>query len=123
MCVAGARWVQNNLLEENPDADLRVYAVWFNMYPGDHRSQWPRELLDDPRVIHFWDEGKLLGRFYARQLGVEGILWDAYVLYDGKATWADTPSAHVGWGRTVIGARRKLEREIRPLLRQGAEVK
>jgi hypothetical protein len=118
--VAGARWVQNKLLEENPDADLRVYAVWFNMYPGDHRSQWPRGLLDDSRVVHFWDEGKLLGRFYAGHLNLEGILWDAYVLYDKKATWADTPSAPAatGWGRTVIGARRKLEGEISPLLRK-----
>jgi len=53
--------VQQDLLERNSDPALRVYAVWFNMYPGDARGKWPAELLTDHRVVHYWDERRLLG--------------------------------------------------------------
>jgi hypothetical protein len=38
------------LLSVNPKAPLRVYAVWFNMYPGDARERWRADRLTDPRV-------------------------------------------------------------------------
>ncbi len=120
--------MQKNLLAANPQAELRVYAVWFNMYPGDDRSRWPPRLLDDPRVLHFWDEGKQMGKFYRKHLGLgesyrPEALWDAYILYDGAATWEAAPSPHVGWGRTLIGAHAQLREEIQPLLQPAVEAK
>ena len=41
---------RENVLETNRDAPLRVYAVWFNMYPGDEREHWRTDLLIDARV-------------------------------------------------------------------------
>ena len=45
--MAGARWAQEELLAKNPKADVRVFVIWFRMYPGDAESKWPRELLTD----------------------------------------------------------------------------
>ena len=56
--MAGARWAQDELLAKNPGADVRVFVIWFRMYPGDAQSKWPRELLTDRRVEHRWDEPK-----------------------------------------------------------------
>ena len=56
--------MQTELLAKYPKADLRVYAIWFNMFPGDARSKWPPSLLTDHRVIHRWDEGKIVGMWY-----------------------------------------------------------
>lgn len=115
--------MQKNLLEVHPKADLRVYAVWFNMYPGDARSEWPKGLLSDSRVIQFWDEGKSLGRFYERHLQQTGIVWDTYVLYDPQATWEEKPSPPAGWGRPVIVTRHKLEQELQPYLQPRSEAR
>src|SRR5262249_44506425 len=63
--VGGPPWVQNELLAKYPKANVRAYAVWFNMFPGDARSKWPSNLLTDARVIHRWDEPKAVGLWYA----------------------------------------------------------
>src|SRR2546423_1586059 len=34
-CVGGADWVQTEVLEQYPALKMRVYAVWYEMYPGD----------------------------------------------------------------------------------------
>ena len=50
------------------DPQLRVYAIWFNMYPGDSRQRWPDTLLTDARVRHYWDEGRGIGQLYLKLL-------------------------------------------------------
>ncbi len=79
------------LLQKYPAANLRVYAVWFNMMPNDSRAKWPPTLLTDARVIHRWDEPKALGTWYAPRTaamrpqltpdsrwGNGDVLWDAF---------------------------------------------
>jgi hypothetical protein len=98
--VAGARWAQDEMLAKNPGADVRVFVIWFRMYPGDAQSKWPRELLTDRRVEHRWDEPKAAGRWFLGNLqslhpsrGGDGVfpqrvdaLWDSYLLFDRNAT-------------------------------------
>jgi len=111
--VAGARWVQTELLDKYRQANLRVYAVWFSMMPADSRAKWPPSLLTDSRVIHRWDAPKTIGRWYAPQTpemraqlsdgstwSDRDILWDAYLLYAPDAMWNDTPTGLIRWGRT-----------------------
>jgi hypothetical protein len=115
--------VQKELLETHPEADLRVYAVWFSMVPGDARSEWPQELLTDPRVVHRWDEAKALGTWYARRtpsmrerISPESkwndgdVLWDTYLLYGADARWKEdtAPTDLKLWGRTIVAARESL---------------
>ena len=107
--------MQEELLEKHPDAKVKVYALWFSMYPTDRREDWPAEVLDDARVEHFWDEEKTVGTFYmdhletmdaARADGTSGItgavLWDAYLVYGPDARWEGTPPDVRRWGRTIL---------------------
>ena len=119
--------MQTELLAKYPKADLRVYAVWFNMYPGDARAKWPPSLLTDARVIHRWDEGKLVGIWYGdrtaamrSQLAAGSswngqILWDSYLLYGTDATWTNAPTGLIRWGRTIVAGREPLRQDFERL--------
>lgn len=106
------------MLDAHPDADLRVYAIWFAMYPTDLRERWPADVLTDARVVHWWDEGKQVGRWYAQRMGdirdrlAPGasdaggtILWDAYLVYGPDARWDDAPTGLRRWGRPIFATR------------------
>ena len=41
-----------------------MYAIRFNMYPGDARARWPSTLMTDARVAHYWDENRAAGVAY-----------------------------------------------------------
>ena len=124
--MAGARWAQEELLAKNPRADVRVFVIWFRMYPGDAESKWPRELLTDRRVEHRWDEPKAAGRWFLTNLrslrpsrGGDGVfpqrvdaLWDSYLLFDRTATWDDTPSGVLSWGYPLLRTRAQLLRDF-----------
>lgn len=65
--MQGARWVQREVLDKHPDAELHVYAVWFDVLLGDDRSAWNPDLLVDPRVTQYWDSDRTLGTWFPRQ--------------------------------------------------------
>jgi hypothetical protein len=105
--------VQEEILEKNPAADIQVYAVWFNMFPGDDRSGWDFSLLSDPRGRHFWDEDKLAGRFFSQSEGFYlPVAWDIYYLYGPDAHWEDKPSPLVSWGYTIMRKRNQLHEDV-----------
>lgn len=88
VCLAGAEWIQQSLLEPNPSAEIRIIAIWFNMISGDERSRWPGAILDDPRVVHLWDAPRAVGRWYGHDPHIQGtsvtddaVVWDTYFLY------------------------------------------
>lgn len=125
----GARWVQQALLAPNKNAQLRVYAVWFNMFPGDAREHWRGDLLTDARVAHYWDEQGSVGRLYFQSLpqiwekrAADTItpqdlaLWDAYLLYAPDTQWNDQPPDVVSWGATILLTREKLTRDFNEIL-------
>lgn len=132
MCVQGARWVQTNILEAKPDAAIRVYAIFFEIVAGDKGAKYavdPREVLDDPRVTHFWDERRLTGRWFdenvtriGKRTGEEGrIEWDTFILYDDRAEWIDEPPRTVSWGRPVFQERTRLLRDLEQALTRLSE--
>ena len=117
--------MQTELLERFPRANVRVFAVWFNMYEGDSRARWRGELMPDPRVAHYWDEGRVLGGRYFGDLNrlagrrapatkpTEGqILWDAYLLYPAGAKWDSGRTNVISWGRTILLTRETLQRDF-----------
>lgn len=125
--------MQKSLLDVHPEADLRVYAIWFSMYPTDLRERWPGSVLTDSRVIHWWDEDKRLGRWYAERLpemrdrlapgstNVGGpILWDAYLVYGPEAQWDDAPTGLRRWGRTILATREPFREVIGTLVKVSA---
>jgi hypothetical protein len=117
--------VQTELLDKYKNANLRVYAVWFNMMPADARTKWSSTLLHDARVSHRWDEGKVVGRWFApRTAGIKAqlaagsawgdgdVLWDAYLLYGADARWDEAPSGLIHWGRTIVAGRETLKADF-----------
>ena len=125
--------MQQEVLEANKGTDLEVYAVWFAMYPGDVQDRWIADALTDPRVTHYWDEGKSVGRWFGDRVdamrpqlapgskGVEfPVLWDAYLVYGPEARWTDEPTELRRWGRTVLGTQQYL-REAVEALTQGSQ--
>ncbi len=91
MCVNGASWVRENVLEAYVDDEITVYAVWFNMIPGDRKSRWNPNLLADERVTHYWDEDRVLGKWIAKNVDdcehLGPIDWDSYYLFDEDGHW------------------------------------
>jgi hypothetical protein len=106
--------VQNDLLANNSAADLRVYAVWFNMYTGDARWRWDGDGLVDSRVAHFWDEQKTVGTWFSSNLTHRGSpTWDFYALYTPDARDLSAP---MSMGGTIMSRRDQLGANLEPLL-------
>jgi hypothetical protein len=121
-CTSGAEWIQEYVMKRNPKLNLRVYAVWFEMYPGDSPQAFPkaRTFLPDSRVNHYWDQPKDVGRWFVKALPSDykgEIQWDAFYLYDKDSVWDDEPSSLLVWGRTILENRQKLRDEITRLAR------
>jgi hypothetical protein len=122
--------VQTELLVKYPHADVRVYAIWFDMVDEDSRSRWRPDLLTDARVIHRWDEQKSVGTWYNQhaaamraRLTAESkwtgeTLWDSYLLYDADARWDDQPAGLIHWGRTIMASRATLHDDFERLFGQ-----
>ena len=124
----GARWVQQTLLEPHRNARLQVYAVWFNMFPGDAREKWRGDLLTDARVVHYWDEQQSVGRLYFQGLpqiwekrAADTItpqdlaLWQAYLLYATDAQWKDQPPEVDSRASTILLTREKLTPDFKEM--------
>jgi hypothetical protein len=104
-----------------------VYAVWFNMYPGDTRQRWPAALLTDRRVHHYWDERRAVGQQYLQMLPAmwpkrspetvlpeADALWDAYLLYGSDAQWGEQLPDVVSWGAPILRTSETLLRDLEP---------
>ncbi len=98
---------------------MRVYAIWFAMFPGDARSKW-KDRLRDPRVSHLWDEKKIVGRWFAQHLHQKKTVWDAYILYSRQAHWNLESPPIASWGGPVIARSHELRRNLIRLLDTGS---
>jgi hypothetical protein len=110
--------VQREILETDPAADLRVYAVWVPFMGGtSEAADVSRRVLPDPRVLQFWDGSSLTSTWFARNVEHSSApAWDVYYLYGPQARWTDTPGPLVSSGGTIIGASSALKDAITPLL-------
>lgn len=85
------------------------------------RWSWTGGVLNDPRTVHFWDEKKIVGRWFAQQGNPEdsdnGIVWDAYYLYGPDAQWDSKPEPVIGSGATVRSGADELKNQLVPLLK------
>ena len=91
------------------------------MLAGDSRSAWDSNVLDDHRVIEFWDGNRIAGKWFADQqvagLGGPGsIVWDAYYAFAEDSTWTRQPSGVLAAGSDIIDNVGGLEQHFLPLL-------
>jgi hypothetical protein len=112
--------VRENILARHPDAALSVYTVWLPMLATDARSEWPAGALPDPRVRHFWDGERVVGRWLADRnvggLGSAGVVWDAYFVFGPQAAWDDVPAPLLAAGSPIDGDTSALAAALGPLL-------
>src|SRR5580693_5366819 len=83
-------------------ADLRVYVVWVPILPDDDAKAAARaaQRFTDPRVTHYWDQGRALGdalgdglALPSREAGrAHGAAWDVYMVFGRGARWGQAPS-------------------------------
>lgn len=91
------------------------------MLPTDSRTRWAWTggVLTDQRVAHFWDEQKVVGRWFAAhdpESADSGVVWDAYYLYGPDAHWANSPEPLLSTGATVRAELDELKNKLQPLL-------
>jgi hypothetical protein len=112
-----------NILAKYPQADFRVYAVWFHVLWTDARWTWRSDLLDDRRVTQFWDSEGETGRWFMENVthrgGAGDVEWDAYFLYPAGARWVSVPEPLTSWGRTVVESGEELRQNLLSLLSHG----
>jgi hypothetical protein len=100
VCLRGASAVEK-ILAAQPDAKVRVFAVWEPILPTDFSAPATFTLrrLSDRRVTQFWDKRHVLAQAMAesRDRGAKpgcyisrGILWDLIAVYPAGAVWNKT---------------------------------
>jgi hypothetical protein len=100
---------------------VTVFVIWLPMLAGDSRSAWDSNVLDDPRVVEFWDGDRIAGKWFAERdvggLGAPGsLVWDAYYAFPSNSTWAKAPSGVLAVGSDIIDNVSALESSFVPLL-------
>ncbi len=62
--------VHDEVLKQIDSDDLSVLAVWMPVLQSDNAAAGKKAepLLPDPRVAHYWDDDKSLGKLYGRSL-------------------------------------------------------
>lgn len=94
-----------------------MIAVWMPLVRTDARSEWNPDLLSDPRVSYFWDEGRVSGNWFAQHVsGQEPLAWNAYFLYGADSVWNDGPGPLVSTGYGIIDWAGQLEANLSTLL-------
>ena len=101
---------------------MTVFAVWLPMLYGDSRDAIDPRILDDPRVVSFWDPKRVAGDWFGHHavggLGGDGFtVWDAFFAFGSTARWDAIPTRVVATGSTIIGNTSALEQRFVQLLR------
>jgi len=113
-CLAGASWVQNNILSRNPDPALRVFVVWVPFLQGTRGAINP-SIFPDSRVTYLWDQNAVSSQWFSQHVTSQpGPTWDYYLLF---RRWGAVPGPVVSQGGPVIGDTGSLLAAIHPLLR------
>lgn len=76
--------------------------------------------MEDKRITHYWDEKKMVGRFYADkdpETADPDVVWDAFYLYGPEAEWKTKPEPLIVTGFTIEDELDKLKSSIAPLLK------
>jgi hypothetical protein len=85
-------------------AGFKAYVVWLPVLPDDTPRAARRALArfpEDPRVLHFWDDGLALSTAYHQVLELDRrkhrVAWDLYLLYAPGVVWHETPPIPSFW--------------------------
>lgn len=80
------------ILQEITDEQVRVLVVWEPLLRTDNyvEAQKKAELIPDPRSVHYWEPGRILGLGYGERLPLPGkfnFAVDTILLFDPGVAW------------------------------------
>ncbi len=114
------------MLAAEPDPRFAVHFVWIKVLFTDSGGAAARAAgrFADPRITHYWDGERALGRAFAPVLGLPrgNLAWDVYLLYGADERWRAPPPEPAFWMHQLGNARGpRLDRawlatEVRALL-------
>lgn len=121
--MRGVSSLQAEWLAKHPNDDVAVFVVWSDQLGATpkHAAE-AAELMPDPRVRHYWDSDRLLGRAYQGSLeangethGLDAPAWDVWLLFDADARWGtEGPPRPVWWEHQLGGGRLPQGRHLDP---------
>jgi hypothetical protein len=91
--------VQNGVLSQIDDPDLRAYVIWVPMFFGAERDV-PRATreVSDARSLHYWDGESASMRAVRATLKLSEDAWDIFLLYPPGVRWeGDNPPTPEFW--------------------------
>lgn len=98
--------MQKTLREHRSADDLSVSVVWIDVCIDKSSANWigvkkaaerASLIFDDPRVHHFFDPGRRVGKAIAEGLLREGFAWDIFLFYDKGDEWLERPPKPTRW--------------------------
>jgi hypothetical protein len=101
--------VQEQILQEYPEAKLSIFVLWLKMYEIDsiEATREASSLFTGyPRVAQFYDPERLSGKEVVRTLGAEAgeAAWDVYLFFKGQDKWFDLLPEPVDWVHQLTGS-------------------
>ena len=105
MCQYG-QGIVRGIFEEFGAYNLKGFAVWLPMMPGDNAqfASVEADTFKEYPVVHMWDPECRLGKLYARTLNLRALAWDVYLLYARGVTWdGDEPPQPTFWMHQLPG--------------------
>ncbi len=117
------------ILSENPDLNIRVFAVWEPILKTDFSKPMAIVLnrLSDRRVVQFWDKDHVLASRMSQDARPpqptqqccfrNGHLWDLVAIYHSSEKWETQMPAATMFNGPVL----YVEKEIRQALRSPME--
>lgn len=118
MCRQGVSLVREHLAE-HPDLAVAVHYVWLPMFPRMAENRALEGAIADNaadrRVVQYWDDSQTVAKYFRTNVappeeaaGLEPVLWDAFLVFDGDATWANAQQHVTAFGRTIMEDRDEL---------------
>ena len=98
--------MQKTLREHRSAEDLSVSVVWIDVCVDKSSKNWigakkaaqrASLIFDDPRVHHFFDPSRRVGKAIAEGLLRGGVAWDIFLFYDKGTEWLEKPPKPARW--------------------------
>lgn len=106
--------VQESVLDTIDSRDLAVHVVWTPVLESDDYEAAVasrKELLTDPRTIHYWDGDQDLGLLYGKLLTLPSgrvLAWDIYFVFAPGTRWNEEAPVPADWAHQLGGDERHL---------------
>jgi len=100
-CLADMVDIQEEFLRDmQSDPRVQTFVVHVPALRAQEKDVPPAiELMNGPRITHYWDEVGRSGLEFKKAMGVDKYAWDVFLIYGADTTWqpASTPPGPAFW--------------------------